>query len=88
MFENRRTKTVGRHICNATYDMWKRTVHDRIKHEAFLPLTETGPTNKKTRVLSYSKLTRAPYLTRFKPEYAGMVFEERESWCLSHEGKF
>ena len=34
-------------------------------------------TNKKTCLLSYSKLMRAPYLSKFKPEVASMVFRAR-----------
>ena len=63
--------------CNVTYDTWKRTVNDRIKHVAFLSLTEMCSTNKKTCLLSYSKLMRAPYLSKFKPEVACMVFRGR-----------
>ena len=34
-------------------------------------------TNKKICLLSYSKLMRAPYLSKFKPEVARMVFRAR-----------
>ena len=40
-----------------TYDTWKRMVNDRIKSVAFLSLTEMCTTDKKTSLLSYSKLT-------------------------------
>ena len=33
--------------------------------------------NKKTCLLSYDKLIRAPYITSFKPEIARMVFRAR-----------
>ena len=49
-------------VCNVTYDTWKRIVNNRIKHVAFLSPTEMCSTNKKTCLLSYSKLMRAPYL--------------------------
>ena len=64
-------------VCNITYDTWKRMVNDRIKRVAFLSLTEMCSINKKTCLLSYSKLMRAPYLSNFKPEVAGMVFRAR-----------
>ena len=51
-------------VCNITYDAWKRIVNDLTKHVAFLSLTEMCSTNKKTRLLSYSKLMRAPYLSK------------------------
>ena len=63
-------------VCNVTYDTWKRIV-DRIKHVAFLSLTEMCSTNTKTCLLSYSKLMKAPYLSKFKPEVARMVFRAR-----------
>ena len=34
-------------VCYITYDTWKRIVNDRIKHVAFLSLTEIRSTNKK-----------------------------------------
>ena len=34
-------------------------------------------TNKKTCILSYSKLIRAPYLSKIKPEVSRMVFRAR-----------
>ena len=52
-------------------------VNDRIKWVAFLSLTEMCSANKKTCLLSYSKLTRAPYLSNFKLEAARMVFRAR-----------
>ena len=64
-------------VCNITYDTWKRIVDDQIKHVAFLSLVEMCSANKETYLLSYSKLTRAPYLSKFKPEVAGMVFRAR-----------
>ena len=64
-------------VCNVTYDTWKRIVNNRIKHVAFLSPTEMCSTNKKTCLLSYSKLMRAPYLSKFKPEVARMVFRAR-----------
>ena len=65
-------------VCNITYDTWKRIVNDRIKHVAFRSLAEMCSTNKKTCLLSYSKLMRVPYLSKFKPsEVARMVFRAR-----------
>ena len=64
-------------VCNMTYDTWKRIVNDRIKRVAFVSLTEKCSTDKKTCLLSYSKLMRAPYLSNFKPEVARMVFRAR-----------
>ena len=64
-------------VGNITYDTWKGMVNDRIKWVAFLSLTEMCSANKKTCLLSYSKLTRAPYLSNFKPEVARMVFRAR-----------
>ena len=64
-------------VCNITYDTWKRIVNGRIKHVAFLSLTEMCSTNKKTFLLSYSKLMSAPYLSKFKPEVVRMVFRAR-----------
>ena len=64
-------------VWNVTYDTWKRIVNDRIKHVAFLSLTEMCSADKKTCLLSYSKLMRAPYLSKFKPEVARMVFRAR-----------
>ena len=54
-----------------------KLVNDQTKRVAFLSLTETCSTNKKTCLLSYSKLMRAPYLSNFKPEVARMVFRAR-----------
>ena len=66
-----------KNVCNITYDTWKRMVNDQIKCVAFLSLTEMCSTNKKTCLLSYSKLMRAPYLSNFRPEVAHMVFRAR-----------
>ena len=44
---------------------------------AFSSLTEMCSANKKTCLLSYDKLIKAPYLTSFKPEIAHMVFRAR-----------
>ena len=66
-----------KNVCNVTYDTWKRIVNDRIKHVAFLSLTEMCSSNKKTCLLSYSKLMGAPYLSKFKPDVALMVFRAR-----------
>ena len=52
-------------------------MNDQIKHVAFLSLTEMCSTNKKTCLLSYSKLMRASYLSKFKPKVARMVFIAR-----------
>ena len=52
-------------------------VNDRIKRVTFLSLTEMCSTNKKTCLLSYSKLMRAPYFSNFKPEVARTVFRAR-----------
>ena len=52
-------------------------VHDRVKYVAFSSLTEMCSANKKTYLLSYDKLIKAPYLTSFKPEIARMVFRAR-----------
>ena len=64
-------------VCNITYDTWNRIVNDRIKHVAFLALIEMCSTNKRTCLLLYSKLMRAPYLSKFKPEVARMVVKVR-----------
>ena len=64
-------------VCNLTYAMWKKMVHDRVKYVAFSSLTEMCSANKKTCLLSYDKLIKAPYLTSFKPEIARMVFRAR-----------
>ena len=60
---------------------------------AFLSLTEKCSTNKKTCLLSYSKLMRAPYISNFKPEVARMVFRARvgvydikENFKRKHDG--
>ena len=66
-----------KNVCNITYDTRKRRVNDRIKRVAFLSLTEMCSTNKKTSLLSCSKLMRAPYLSNFKQEVARMVFRAR-----------
>ena len=55
----------------------EKMVNDRIKRVEFLSLTEMCSTNKKTCLLSYSKLMRAPYLSNFKSEVARMVFRAR-----------
>ena len=68
-----------KNVCNITYDTLKRTVNYRIKRVAFLSLTEMCSTNKKTCLLSYSKLMRAPYLSNSKPEVVSMVFRARVS---------
>ena len=52
-------------------------VHDRVKYVAFFSLTAMCSVNKKTCLLSYDKLIRAPYITSFKPEIARMVFRAR-----------
>ena len=70
-------------VCNITYDTWKKIVNDRIKHVAFLSLTEMCSTNKKTCLLSYSKLMRAPYLSKFKPEAARIVSEQELMFMTS-----
>ena len=52
-------------------------VHDRVTYMAFSSLTEMCLANKKTCLLSYDKLIKAPYLTRLKPETARIVFRAR-----------
>ena len=64
-------------VCNLTYAMWKKMIHDRVKYVAFSSLTEMCSANKKICLLSYDKLIKAPYLTSFKPEIARMVFRAR-----------
>ena len=64
-------------VCNLTYATWKKMVHDRVKYVAFASLTEMCSANKKTCLLSYDKLIKAPYLTSFKPEIARMVLRAR-----------
>ena len=80
-------------VCNLTYAMWKKMVHDRVKYVAF-SLTEMCSANKKACFLSYNKLIRAPYLTSLKPEIAGMVFRARvgiyeikENFKKKYDGK-
>ena len=52
-------------------------VNDRVNRVVFFLLTEMCSTNKKTCLLSYSKLMRTPYLSHFKPEVVRMIFRAR-----------
>ena len=69
-------------------------VYDRIKYVAFSSLTEMFSANKKTCLLSYDKLIKAPYLTSFKPEIAHIMFRARvgvydikENFKKKYDGK-
>ena len=81
-------------VCNLTYAMLKKMVHDRVKYVVFFSLTEMCSANKKTCLLSYDKLIKAPYLTSFKPEIAHMVLRARvgiydikENFKKKYDGK-
>ena len=52
-------------------------VHVQIKYVVFSSLSEMRSANKKTCLLSYDKLIKAPYLTSLKPEIARTVFRAR-----------
>ena len=72
----------------------KKMVHDRVKYVAFSSQTEMCSANKKTFLLSYDKLIKAPYITSFKPEIARMVFRARvgvydikENFKKKYDGK-
>ena len=54
----------------------EKIVSNQIKHVSFLLLTEMYSIDKKTCFLSYSKLMRAPYLSKFKPEVAPWFSEQ------------
>ena len=65
-----------------------------VKYVAFSSLTEMYSANKKTCLLSYDKLIKAPYLTSLKPEIARMVFSARvgiydikENFKKKYDGK-
>ena len=69
-------------------------VHNQIKYVAFSSLTEMCSANKKTCLLSYDKLIKAPYLTSLKPEIARMMFRARvgiyyikENFKKKYDGK-
>ena len=64
-------------VCNMTYAMWKKMVHDQVKYVASSSLTEMCSANKKTCLLSDDKLIKEQYLTSFKPEITHMVFRAR-----------
>ena len=65
-------------VCNLTYAMWKKWYMIGSVYVAlFSSLTDMCSANKKTCLLSYDKLIKAPYLTSLKPEIARMVFRAR-----------
>ena len=65
-----------KNVCYTTYDTWKRIVNDRIKHVAFLSLIEMCSANKKTCFLSYSKLMRAPCLSKLNQKLLAWFSEQ------------
>ena len=66
-------------------------IHDRVKHVTFSSLTEICSANKRTCLLSYDKLIKAPYYTSLKPEIARMVFRAsvgiKENFKKKYDGK-